>query len=199
MHRLLLLIAAACACSLPALAQEAEPPPDSRIWGGLDIGYAYLSRSYSVTSSTSEGAATMAIRGGFALDRGLLLGAEFGGWTIQSSDVWEPSRGEAISTRFLVAQYYPLPQSTLFVRGGGGRIEYWNNRPGESGASGKGAIAGAGYDIPLNALLTGGVRTYFTPSLDYSWGGFDGATSPPGVVQDQRYHAVSIRIGLTLR
>jgi hypothetical protein len=199
MHRLRVLIGAACACSLPALAQESQPSDFSRIWGGLDIGYAYLSRTYSATDRTTDGSATVAIRGGFAVDPRLLLGAEFAAWSIQSSDLSEPTRGEVISTRFLIAQYYPLASSTLFVRGGGGRVEYWNNRQAESGASGTGGIAGVGYDVPVNGRLAGGVRTYFTSSLDYSWGRFSGATSPPGVVQDQRYQAVSIRFGLTLR
>jgi hypothetical protein len=199
MHPLRVLIGAACACSLPALAQESQPSDFSRVWGGLDIGYAYLSRTYSKTDRTTDGTATLAFRGGFAVDRRLLIGAEFGGWSIQSSDLSQPTRGEAISTRFLMAQYYPLSYSTLFVRGGGGHVEYWNNRQAESGANGTGGVVGAGYDIPVNGVLAGGVRTYFTPSLDYSWGRFSGATSPPGIVQDQRYQAVSIRIGLTLR
>jgi hypothetical protein len=40
---------------------------------------------------------------------------------------------------------------------------------------------------------------YVTPSLDYSAGSFSGATSPPGVTQDQHYRALSARIGLTFR
>ena len=198
MHRLRVLIGAACACSLPALAQESQPSNFSRIWGGLDVGYAYLSRTYSTSDRTTDGTATLAIRGGFAVDPRVLVGAEFGAASIYNSDVPAPTRGEAISTRFLIAQYYPLSYSTLFVRGGGGGVVYWNNRQAESGASGTGGVVGAGYDIPMNGL-TGGVRTYITPSLDYSWGRFSGATAPPGVVQDQRYQAVSIRIGLTLR
>jgi len=196
---------ALCACGLPALAQNAgtggallEDASYSRFWGGADIGYARLSRSYSVTSDTSEGTFTLALRGGIAIDPQLLLGVEFGGWTIEGSDIWNPAKGEALSTRFLIAQYRPLEDSTFFLRGGGGSVVYWNHRPGEDGASGSGYFVGLGYDLPFGASRTDhGV--YATLSVDYSWGGFDGATSPPGVVQDQRYRALSVRLGVTLR
>jgi len=152
-----------------------------------------------VTADTRESKFTMALRGGIALDRRLLVGIELGGWTIQSSNVWDPAQGEAISTRFLIAQVYPLTHSPFFIRGGGGRVVYWNNRPGEDGASGSGWIVGIGYDLPVK--MPGSEETSFhvTPSLDYSAGGFKGATSPPGVVQDERYRALSARIGVTFR
>jgi len=209
MHALRALALALLACALPAGAQDTETedfgPPESGprrhslFWGGFDLGYASLARSYSTTSRTREGTFTMALRGGIALDPRLLLGVELGGWTIGNSDLWDPSKGEAISTRFLIAQYAPLPSSSLFVRVGGGRIRYWNNRPGEDGASGSGGIVGVGFDLPLAFPANGGVALYLTPSVDYSFGGFKGATSPPGVVQDQRYRAAAIRIGVTLR
>jgi len=210
MHALRALAAALAllACALTARAQDAETedfgPPESvarpsLFWGGFDLGYASLARSYSATSPTREGTFTMALRGGIVLDPRLLLGAELGGWTIENSQLWDPSQGEAISTRFLIVQYAPLPFSSLFVRAGGGRIRYWNNRPGEDGASGSGGIVGLGFDLPLAPPAGGGAGLYLTPSVDYAFGGFKGATSPPGIVQDQRYRAASIRIGITLR
>ena len=182
------------ACALPAAAQESR----SLLWGGFDIGYASLARSYSVSSDTRDNTFTFALRGGFQLDPRLLFGLEFGGWTIQSSNNQDPASGEAIGTRFLIVQVYPLAHSAFFVRGGGGRVVYSNNRPGEDGASGPGGIVGIGYDLAIKGR---GEHTafYVTPSLDYSAGSFSGATSPPGVVQDQRYRALSARIGLTFR
>jgi hypothetical protein len=182
----------ALACALPARAAATED--FSRFWGGFDAGYASLARSYSVTEATTQGKFTMALRGGIALAPGILVGVELGGWTIQGADMWDPATGEAISTRFLIAQVYPLARRALFVRGGGGRVEYWNHRPGENGASGSAGIVGLGWDFPLGAA-----GFYVTPSIDYSRGGYDGATSPPGVVQDQRYRALSIRLGVTFR
>ena len=191
----------ACPLAAPAADTQAPPAEQSRslLWGGFDLGYASLARSYSVTSDTRDNTFTFALRGGFQLDPRLLLGLEFGGWTIQASNNQDPASGEAIGTRFLIVQIYPLAHSAFFVRGGGGRIVYTNNRPGESSASGPGGIIGIGYDLAVKGR--GGEHTafYVTPSLDYSAGRFSGATSPPGVVQDQRYRALSARIGLTFR
>jgi hypothetical protein len=185
-----LLLALACALPAPAAGTQEF----SRFWGGFDVGYASLARTYSVTEPTTQGKFTMALRGGIALAPSFLVGIELGGWTIQGSDMWDPATGEAISTRFLIAQVYPLAGQGLFLRGGGGRVEYWNHRPGENGASGSAGIVGLGWDFPLGAA-----GFYVTPSIDYSRGGYDGATSPPGVVQDQRYRALSIRLGVTFR
>jgi hypothetical protein len=196
---------ALCACGLLTSVQHAAAQnaglaeaSSSGFWGGIDVGYARLSRLYSVSSASSEGQFTMALRGGIAIDPQLLLGIELGGWTIESADLWNPAKGEAISTRFLIAQYRPMEDSRFFLRGGGGSVVYWNHRPGEDGASGTGYFVGLGYDIPYGAPGAAGAL-YTTLSADYSRGGFDGATSPPGVVQDQRYRALSVRLGVTLR
>jgi len=186
----------ACASAAPgAELQESR----SLLWGAFDIGYASLARSYSVTPDTRDGKFTFALRGGIQIDPRLLLGVEFGGWTIQSGDSQDPASGEAIGTRFLIVQVYPLAHSAFFVRGGGGRVVYSNNRPGESGASGSGGIVGIGYDFEVKRRDGEHTAFFVTPSLDYSAGSFSGATSPPDVVQDQRYRALSARIGLTFR
>jgi hypothetical protein len=191
----------ACPLAAPAADTQAPPAEQSRslLWGGFDLGYASLARSYSVTSDTRDNTFTFALRGGFQLDPRLLLGLEFGGWTIQASNNQDPASGEAIGTRFLIVQVYPLAHSAFFVRGGGGRVVYSNNRPGESGASGPGGIIGIGYDLEVKRRDGEHTAFYVTPSLDYSAGSFSGATSPPGVTQDQHYRALSARIGLTFR
>lgn len=190
------------ACSLAAGAAETQAPkeePRSLLWAAFDVGYASVARSYSVTSDTRDNTFTFALRGGFQIDPRLLLGVEFGGWTLQSGNNQDPATGEAIGTRFLVVQVYPLAHSAFFVRGGGGRVVYSNNRPGESGASGPGGIVGIGYDLAIKRRDGEHTAFYVTPSLDYSAGSFSGATSPPGVAQDQHYRALSARIGLTFR
>lgn len=191
------------ACSLAASGAETRAPAKeesrSLLWAAFDIGYASLARSYSVTGDTRDGKFTFALRGGFQIDPRLLIGVEFGGWTIQNGNNQDPATGEAIGTRFLIAQVYPLAHSPFFVRGGGGRVVYSNNRPGEDGASGPGGIVGIGYDLAIKGRSGEHTAFYVTPSLDYSAGSFSGATSPPGVVQDQHYRALSARIGLTFR
>jgi len=196
-------VLALLACPLAAQGADAQAPaPEeshSLLWAGFDLGYASLARSFSVTGDTRDNTFTFALRGGFQLDPRLLLGLEFGGWTIQASNNQDPATGEAIGTRFLIIQVYPLAQSAFFVRGGGGRVVYSNNRPGESGASGPGGIIGIGYDLAIKRRDGEHTAFYVTPSLDYSMGSFSGATSPPGVQQDQHYRALSARIGLTFR
>jgi hypothetical protein len=188
---------------LAAPGAESQAPklqePPSLFWGAFDVGYASLARSYSVTPDTRQNKFTFALRGGIQIDPRLLVGFEFGGWTLQPDNSQDFAGGEAIGTRFLIVQVYPLAHSAFFVRGGGGHIEYTNNRPGENGASGSGGIVGIGYDFEVKRRDGEHTAFYVTPSLDYSAGSFSGATSPPGVVQDQRYRALSARIGLTFR
>jgi len=178
-----------------AEAQESR----SLFWAAFDVGYASIARSYSVTPDIRQSKFAFALRGGFQIDPRLLVGLEFGGWTLQADNSQDSAAGEAIYTRFLIVQAYPLAHSTFFVRGGGGRIEYTNNRPGEGDASGSGGVVGIGYDFEVKRRDSEHTAFYVTPSLDYSAGSFSGATSPPGVVQDQRYRALSARIGLTFR
>lgn len=122
---------------------------------------------------------------------------ELGGWTLQASTYHWPAdadpEGEGIQTLFGIAQYYPVQRSPFFVKAGFGHVKYWNNRPGEDGGSGAGAVLGAGYDIALRG------RWHATPSVDFSWGEFDGVSSPGGPSQDQRYRALTFRLGLTYR
>jgi len=185
----------------PAAGTQAPLPRESPslFWAGADIGYGSVARSYSVTGDSREGKVAFALRGGIQLDPRLLLGVEFGGWTLQSAGGGNPATGEAIGTRFLIVQVYPLAHSAFFVRGGGGRVVYSNDRQGESGASGSGGVLGIGYDFDVKRRDGEHTAFYITSSLDYSAGSFSDATSPPGVVQDQRYRALSARIGLTFR
>jgi len=171
----------------------------SLLWGAFDIGYASVARSYSVTSDTRQSRFAFALRGGIQLDPRLLVGVEFGGWTLQADNSQDSAAGEAITTRFFIVQAYPLAHSAFFVRGGGGRVEYTNYRPGEGGAGGSGGVVGIGYDFEVKRRDSEHAAFYVTPSLDYSAGSISGATSPPGVAQDQRYRALSARVGLTFR
>lgn len=182
-----------CLGSFSAVAQSVNSNASTGFWGEIDVGYGILKRSYSVTSNTSESKFSLAFSGGYAWDPRLLLGVELGGWTLEGSNLWDPSKGEAIETVFGIARYYPIPDSPLFVKGGGGLVKYWNNRPSESGASGRGAIAGVGYDVYANGSMR------LAPSLEYSFGRFNGATSPPGITQNQRYQAVTVKFGVTFR
>jgi outer membrane protein with beta-barrel domain len=175
----------------------AAESPDSRartgFWGGVDAGVGVLKRSYSVSSSTTETRFALALSGGYAWNPRLLLGVELGGWTLQESNLWDSSQGQGIETIFGIARYYPVRDSPLFVRGGGGLVKYWTNQPGESGASGWGGVFGVGYEVYANRWMS------LAPSIEYSFGSFNGATAPPGITQDQRYQAVTLTFGITFR
>ena len=142
----------------------------------------------------------MRFRAGYFPNPRLLLGLELGGWNIESTGDHgypfpdpNPDKGEGIETLFAVVRYFPLERPLVFVEGGLGYVNYWNYRPLEHGANGTGAFLGVGHDFQLRG------RFSLAPSIDYSWGHFNGVTSPPGVTQDERYRAVTLRIGVTFR
>lgn len=165
---------------------------DPGFWVAADAGVASLKRSYSVTDSTQGSEFALSFRAGYSWDPRLLLGVELGGWTLEPQNIEDPSEGEGIRTLYAMAQFYPTG-SQWFVKGGFGTVKYWNQRQGENGASGNGGMLGGGYDFPLYGSW------YLTPAIDYSWGKYDGAVSPPGITQDQSYRAITLRIGVTYR
>jgi hypothetical protein len=163
------------------------------LWGGIDAGYGILKRSYSVSGDTNQGAFSLAISGGYAWDPRLLLGVELAGWTLQGSNLSDPSQGEGIETIFGIARYYPIAESPLSVKGGGGLVKYWNNAPGANGASGWGGVLGIGYDVYTKGSM------HLAPVVEYSFGSFTGATSSLGIAQNQRYQAITFLFGITFR
>jgi len=182
--------------SVAALAQTTDEQSRTGFWAGLDVGIASVQRSYSMTGNTSETTFALTLSGGYAWDPRLLLGVELGGWTLQASDWWwnsNSSQGQGIETIFAIARYYPIANSRLFVKGGGGLVHYWTNQAGESGARGWGGVIGVGYDV----YVKGSLRV--APLVSYSFGSFNGAISPPGITQDQRYQALTGYIGVTFR
>ena len=181
----------------PAIAAGAPGDNAGGFWGGVDAGAASVTRTFSLTPRRRDSEFALAFRGGYAWHPRLLLGVELGGWTLQASTYdWplgEDPEGEGIQTFYGMAQYYPVARWPFFVKAAYGHVKYWNNRPGEDGASGSGGVLGAGYDIAVKG------RWYVTPAIELARGEFDGATSPPGIRQDQRYRAVTFRVGLTYR
>jgi hypothetical protein len=177
---------------LPALAIDPEAFATSGWWGGIDLGYASITRKYDLTGQSRQYKPTAALRGGYAPIPSLLLGVEAAGWLLEGGNLLPSNEREGIETLSLVAQYYPLPEP-LFVRAGIGATRYWDRRSQESGGAGSGKTLAIGYDVRLQGIF------YFTPSVDFSWGHIHGATSPAGVTQDQNYRAVSFRIGLSFR
>lgn len=191
-------LVAGAALGLLALSAGAEEPRTGGFWwGGMDIGAASLQRTYTFTPDTRDSVFALALDFGYAWDPQLLLGVELGGWTLEASDVfWSfnpDPRGEGIQTLYLMVRYYPSATSGVFVKAAYGNVSYWNYRPFESGGKGHGGALGLGKDFQASG------RWHATPSLEYAWGEYHGALSPPGVYQDQAYRAVTLRLGFTYR
>jgi hypothetical protein len=176
-----------------ALPSAAAAEDGTGFWGAVDLGAASLERRYSQTGSTRGTEFAMALRGGYAWHPRLLLGLELGGFTLEEGDLWNPSEGEGLQTFYALAHYYPGAASKFFLRAGFGHVSYWNNRPGETDASGSGYVLGAGYEVKRWASWR------LEPIIEFAAGKFDGAVSPPGIQQDQRYQAVTLRLGVTYR
>lgn len=70
------------------------------------------------------------------------------GWLLEGSNLNDPRYGEGISQVFIIARYYPLRESNIFFKVGGGYVEKWNNRVYEqTGMNGWGGIVGCGYEF----------------------------------------------------
>lgn len=177
--------------------ESAEKKAGGFWWGGFDLGATSLSRTYAVTAATSDTTLAMAFRGGYAWHPRLLLGVELGGWTLEAATYdfgfGEDPEGEGIQTFLAIAQYYPKEGSPLFLKAGYGNVSYWNSRPLEDGGHGHNAVVGLGYDYAV------GKSWYATAAIEYARGTIDGATTPPLITQDQRYEAVTFRLGVTYR
>ena len=146
----------------PARADGPGDPP-GRWWFGVDLGAGQLERSVPGVSE-SKLRFYASFEGGVAVHPQLLLGVETGGWLIEPSDLWDPTRGAAISPMFVTARIYPSEMSTFHVRLGGGAINAWDNAPEGTDRWGTGWEAGVGYDVRL------GRRHHITPFVLYARG-----------------------------
>jgi hypothetical protein len=184
------LLAFSFAVSSPA-DEGAEKKAGGFWWGGADIGFASVSRTYSVTASTRDSTFALAFRGGYAWNPRLLLGVELGGWTLQATTYpfGYGEEGEGIQTLLAIAQYYPKEGSSLFLKAGYGNVSYWNNRPLENGGHGHNAVIGLGYDIAF------GKSWYATPAIEFARGSIDGATTPPLITQDPALRGGDVQAG----
>lgn len=142
----------------------AEKLERARFWGGMDVGAGHLQQSFD-GFEVDETTLFLGFQGGYTLNKHFLLGLELSGWLLQASDLEDPSVGEGISQVFLITRYYPSRDSGLFIKGGGGYVSFWNNRPGEpSRVSGWGLTVGGGYDFSMSEKWS------LTPFATYSFG-----------------------------
>ena len=155
-------------------------------WTALNFGAGALSQSGDgINQHDTPG--FLGFEGGYVVHPQFLVGIELSGWLLEASNTQDPSVGEGIMQAFLTTRYYPLPDSGLFVKFGGGYVSHWNNRPGEPRRlSGWGLTGGGGYDVLLTESLP--VLPFVTPFVTYSF----------GEAGDLNHNAITGGIGLTI-
>lgn len=147
-------LVAFCLSFLLAASQAAESIDKKGILFGVDLGGGAVRTSASGDEQT-ESAHYLGFRIHNRINSRLSIGIELSGWSLEASNLYDPSKGEAISQIFIVTHYHPVSDSGFFLKAGGGYVNYWNNRPGEStNNSGAGVIVGGGYDYPLKDRWT---------------------------------------------
>ena len=88
---------------------------------------------------------------------------------------------------FLTSRYYPLRESGLFVKLGGGYVSHWYVRPEEpERRTGWGATVGGGYDFVVGKFPS--ALWFVTPFVTYGF----------GEAGDLTHHAITAGIGLTV-
>ncbi len=159
----------------------AEETQRSGFWGGIDVGAGYVERSVGSLESDSTDI-YMGFKAGYALHPQVLAGLELSGWNQQATDRDDPSKGEGLMQVFLISRLYPMRDSNLFAKVGGGWVRQWVNGPaGKSTLDGWGATVGVGYDYSL------GRNWAVTPFLNYSF----------GKVEDQKHQAFTLGVGFS--
>ena len=157
-------------------------------WGGIDAGAGFLKQSFD--EGDEDGTSFfLGFKGGYTINPHFLIGLELSGWLIETSDQYcfygycsDPSEGEGIMQIFLISRYYPSQESGLFAKAGGGYVEHWNNRSGESRSkSGWGLTVGGGYDFLLNENVA------LSPFATFSY----------GKTENWDYRAITFGLGVT--
>ena len=159
----------------------AEETQRSGFWGGVDIGAGYVQRSVGSLESNSTDI-YMGFKAGYVLHPQVLPGLELSGWNQQATDRDDSTKGEGLMQVFLISRLYPMRDSNLFAKVGGGWVRQWVNGPaGKSTLDGWGATVGVGYDYSL------GGNWAVTPFFNYSF----------GKAEDQKHQAITLGVGLS--
>ena len=174
----------------PARAQD--EPQRKGFWFGAELGYGSLCLESS-RESGRDGRFALALKAGWTVGPRFLLGAQANGWLLEGSNVNDPSEGANLGTFLMITQIYPSRHHGFFVKAGAGYSRLSDNRPTEHGSSGRGAIVGVGYDVPISK------RWALTPIVNYNWGQLDDVPVVVPPIFDREYRAVDLMIGITLR
>ena len=155
-------------------------------WGGFDAGAGYLSQSFD-NENEEDVYFFMGFKGGYTINPQWLVGLELSGWLLEASDPTDANKGKGIMQAFLITRWYPIEESNLFAKAGGGYVSNWSNRSDEpSRKNGWGFTLGGGYDVMLNDAF---------PDLDMAISPF--ANFSYGETGNWDYRAITVGIGFT--
>lgn len=153
----------------------------SGFWGGVDVGAGRVERSAGGFEDRSTNV-YLGFKAGYVVHPQALVGVELSGWNQEATDRLDDTKGEGLMQLFVIGRLYPMRDSNLFAKIGGGWARQWKNGPaGETAADGWGTTLGVGYDIPLG----GGWAV--TPFLNYGI----------GETGDQRNQSLTLGAGIT--
>jgi hypothetical protein len=180
------LISISC---VTATASEKEDHIRAGFWGGIDVGAGHLNQSLDDGDKTDT-SFFLGFKGGYTINPQFLIGLELSGWLIEESDQYcyygycsDACEGEGIMQVFLISHYYPSQEFDFFVKAGGGYVDHWYHRDGDTRRKeGWGLTVGGGYDFLLNENVA------LTPFATFSY----------GETGNWDYQAITIGLGLTL-
>ena len=159
----------------------AEDTLRSGFWGSLDVGAGYVDRSIGGLESQSTDL-YLGFAGGYVIHPQILAGLELSGWNQEPTDRNDVTKGEGLMQAFVIGRFYPMRDSNLFAKAGGGWVRQWVKDPGgQSNRDGWGATVGLGYDYPLDENWA------VTPFFNYSFGKAD----------DQKHQIFTLGVGIT--
>ena len=177
---------ALCAANV-GTAQRPQTRQGFWIAFGPGYGSADLSCDTFCTGSR-EGGGAFHIRLGGTLNQKLLLGGDMTGWAKEESGLTE-----ALGNVSFIAQYYPMEQGGLFLKGGAGfSTILFSGNGGEASGESFGLSAGVGYDIRV------GRNVSITPIADFLFGGSrDIQESGTTVIPGMSMNVLNVGLGVT--
>lgn len=154
-------------------------------WGSIDIGFGNLYLDPAVADDSTKTPLYLGFQAGYTVHPQFQLGIEASGWNIESSELWNATKGEGLMQLFAVARYWPAVDSKLFLKMGAGNTTHWNNAPGATRGTGSGYCVGLAYEV----ARFGAMETHWF--LNYNAGDVSGYTPQGGVKQDENYSVFS--------
>jgi hypothetical protein len=171
-----IMLATALALCGATVGTAQKPQIRKGFWIAFGLGYGSADITCDGCTGSREGGGVGHIRLGGTLNQQLLLGGDITGWTKEESGATV-----SLGSVSFIAQYYPMEQGGLFVKGGAGFSTIMLEAGGDN-ASGEsfGLSAGIGYDIRV------GRNVSITPIADFLFGGsrdiqYSGTTIASGV------------------